>query len=125
MRGAAAEGLGDIAESLSDKNERDVTARQQLEEVLKVLEELIGSQTCVSSSAELEARRRIKRAIDHLEALERASLIDRVWSWLQAVSFKDWKTWAVILPAGWLLILFAVFLVKPLWLLRWNEALKD
>ncbi len=33
--------------------------------------------------------------------------------------------WAIIVYLSWLLILSAIFIVKPLWLLHWNEALKN
>ena len=125
---AAAGALKKIAEAIANKNEPNATARRQLERALVNLSAHkvypIGGRRYHASPLE-DIKGSIQRTVNHLEALERASFIDRVWSWLQTASFKDWKTWAVILPAGWLLILFVVFLVKPLWLLHWNEALKD
>ena len=123
VREAAAKALGDVAEGISDRNERDASAINLLEISLKYFE--IYDSNNKLHYYMFESKRRIKRAVDHLKALERASLTDRVWSLLQAVSIKDWKTWAVIIPLTWSVIIFAIFLAKPLWLLRWNEALKD
>jgi hypothetical protein len=44
---------------------------------------------------------------------------------LNSVSFADGKTWALIGPVGWIVFVLGVFLAKPLWLLKWDEALKD
>jgi HEAT repeat protein len=118
VRGAATRSLAHIAENVADKNKPDVMSRRHLEEALERLHNR-------EDSRDDPRIIRITRAVDHLKALERASFIARVGEWLQAISFKNWKTWAVILAAGWLFFLFAVFLVEPLWLLRWNEVLKD
>jgi HEAT repeat protein len=118
VRRTAADVLATVAEKIAHRNELDVVSRRQMEEALELLHS-------GEDRRDDPARIRIRRAIDHLKAHERAAFIGWVGKWLQAVSFNDWKTWAVILIAGWLFFLFAVFLVKPLWLLHWNEALKD
>ena len=78
-----------------------------------------------NTGADPEARVRIKRAIDHLQALERASIFSQVSTWLQKASKESWVIWVIIAYLSWLLILWAIFIVKPLWLLHWNEALKN
>jgi HEAT repeat protein len=119
VRRSAAEALVQIAENVSDKNQPDATTHRHLNDALKLLE----------SSDDYEGKTyavtRITRAVNHLKTLEDASLTSRISGWFHTDSLADWKTWAVILPAGWLVFLFAVFLVKPLWLLHWNETLKD
>lgn len=69
--------------------------------------------------------RRLRRAVTHLKALERAAFINRIGEWFLSVSYADWRTWVTILYSGWFVVLLAVFVVKPLWLLRWNESLND
>src|SRR5271157_4648131 len=58
-------------------------------------------------------------------ALNPASLMARASELLETVSFTDWKTWAVIGPACWVAFVLAVFFGRPLWLLSWDEALKE
>ena len=116
VRQAAAEALATISEGLSDKNKPDVVAREALEEGLEILNK---------TGTDREARVRIKRAIDHLQALERASIISQVSTWFQKALNESWVIWVIIAYLSWLLILSAIFIVKPLWLLHWNEALKN
>jgi HEAT repeat protein len=118
VRQSAAIALVRIAEKTVDTGEPDEASRRHLDDALKLLESR-------ESHREGNSVTRIRRAVNHLKALERASLIGQVSGWVQTVSFKDWRPWAVILLAGWLAFLFAVFLVKPLWLPRWSESLKD
>jgi HEAT repeat protein len=118
VRLTAARALADIAEKVVDRNEPDVTSRRHLDEAFRYPDSREGYQANPNVM-------RIRRAANHLKALEDAFFIGRAGEWLLTVSFKDWKTWAVILPAGWFVFLFAVFLMRPLWLPRWNEALKD
>ena len=126
VRQAAAEALATVSEGLSDKNKPDVVARQALEEgleILKALEE--GPEILAHPWTAREVRVRIKRAIDHLKALERASIISQVSTWFQKALNESWVIWAIITYLSCLLVLSAIFIVKPLWLLHWNEALKN
>ena len=113
---ATAEALGAISEGVMDKNEPDVKVRENLETALVILD---------NTEAGREARVRIRRAIDHLQALERASIISQVSTWFQKVLNESWVIWVIIAYLSWLLILSAIFVVKPLWLMHWNEALKN
>ncbi len=116
MRVEAAYALASISEGLSDKNEPDVMALQELEKALEILDK---------TGTEPEARVRIKRAIDHLQALERVSIISQASTWFQKALNESWVIWAIIAYLSWLLILSAIFIVRPLWPLHWNEALKN
>ena len=120
---AAAEALATVSEGLSDKNKPDVVARQALEEALKALEE--GLEIHNRPWTDREYRVRIKRAIDDLKALERAAIISQVSTWFQKALNESWVIWVIIAYLSWLLILWAIFIVKPLWLMHWNEALKN
>ena len=67
-----------------------------------------------------------KDAIGNLPGtLERASIISQASTWFQTALNESWVIWAIIVYLSWLLILSAIFIVKPLWLLHWNEALKN
>ena len=113
---AAAEALARISEEIADKNKPDVVARQDLENGLEILDK---------TGTNREARIRIKRVIDHLQVLERASIISQASTWFQKVLNQSWVTWVIVAYCIWLPILLAIFFVKPLWLLHWNEALKN
>ena len=119
LRVSVLEALANIAETMVDIGEQDVTARRNLEEAVRF------SELYKSTIYDHGPGTRIGRAVNHLKALERASLIVRAGEWLRTISLKDSKTCAVILCASWLLFLFTVFLVKPVWILRWDEALQD
>ena len=116
FRWAFADALATISEGLSDKNKPDVVARQALQETRQILNR---------TGTDREVRVRIKRAIDHLQALERASIISQASTWFQTALSESLVIWAIIVYLSWLLILSAIFIVKPLWLLHWNEALKN
>ena len=79
VRMAAADALATISEGLSDKNKPDVVARQALEKGLEILDR---------TGTDREERVRIKRAIDHLQALERASIISQALTWFQTALNK-------------------------------------
>ena len=112
---AAADALATISEGLSDKNKPDVVARQALEKGLEILDR---------TGTDREERVRIKRAIDHLQALERASIISQALTWFQTALNKSWVR-VIVAYCIWLPILLAIFVVNPLWLLHCNEALKN
>jgi HEAT repeats/HEAT repeat len=119
---SAANALRRIAEALGNKNQANALARGQLEAALK---ELNSHKVHLADSQTNEnIKESIQRTVNHLEALERASFGSQVRGWIQAISFTDLKTWTVILFAAWVFVVLAVFLVKPLLLLQWNEALK-
>jgi HEAT repeat protein len=120
VRGLVEPALANIADGLSDINVPDPTSLRHLRNAIAKLAKREDRKSVDSKFAI-----RIQRAVNHLEALERASVISQVSTWLRSISFTDWKTYAVILPALWLLVLLVVFLAKPLWLLNWAEALKD
>ena len=91
-----------------------------------MIKDILFEQSIGHKSEELEVARGAHRLGHQTSRSPRTCfLIDRMWSWFQAVFYKDWRTWAVILVLAWSVFIFAIFLVKPLWLLRWNEALKD
>jgi HEAT repeat protein len=126
IRSAALHALADIAETIADKNQLDLTSCRYFDDVLDVIDR---DQNNRLQPHEMEDRqnaaRRIRRAVDHLSALEHASFINRARDWLQAVFRSGWVAWALTLYVIWLLVVFAVFLIKPLWLLELNELLKD
>ncbi len=109
VRGAAQVALGRIAMGFQGIYEPDVTARQHLEEAREILDTVEGP-----AGRDLEVRKSIDYAIDHLEQLERSLAINRNTGWLPSASLTSWKTWAAIVP----LVGLVVFLVRRLWPIR-------
>jgi HEAT repeat protein len=124
VRQAATETLGRIATSLSKRRVVDATVRRHLQEALAVLQ-ASDNHWPIDDAVRKDATERLEATIVLLKALEDSTLDARLSRWFATLLLGDWRLWAVVLYAGWLVLLLAVFLAKPLWLLRWSDALKD
>jgi HEAT repeat protein len=119
VRLSAAAALGRIAGGLQDGAGK--LERQSLEDGIAGLEKALPLLEDRENGFSEDVATAVRRSLSVLKAQRDSRMFDRVWQWTQEnPAFALIGFYILATPAFW----FLVLLVRPLWLLKLNDALK-